>query len=512
MKPMFTTLYKRLCSVFSRLMSGTISAQKLARFLIVLTAAMLLPLMIIALYNYPADDDFGFVLPVATAWVQTGSLWEALRAIGQKVADTYQTWQGDFASTALFCITPMVFDIQLYFLDNWLMLALLCLSIGYLVKSAMQLLKADKAVFWIVYVPCLILALQFMPSIGYSIYWHNGGQYTTAACTLFLLTGLLLRTAQKQAHGRALFRGVSIAACAFMLGGSFYGPALGAFVLLAVWTVWAFATQARNRMQCAAALAIFAAAFVISLLAPGNALRQDRTGETVGALTAVITAVLDSFDLIGGWLSPQLLGAFLLIGPAVWNPLRDSEFSFRHPLAAFVGLYGLLAASLVPGIYTGFGYDTERYMNALYFYFLLFAIGSFIYAEGWLIRRLQHSGQNHLLEASKALGKRFSAGFLVLVIALTVLGGFEFTIMNTSSVSALKSLVTGEAAQFHEEMLERQEYIRVTDSDVVAVKPLKNQPYVFKEDRLPWQGIYGRVRYMKWYFELFHNAQNESLP
>jgi hypothetical protein len=84
--------------------------------------------------------------------------------------------------------------------------------------------------------------------------------------------------------------------------------------------------------------------------------------------------------------------------------------------------------------------------------------------------------------------------------------------MNTSSVSAIKSLVTGEAARFHEEMMERQEYIRLTDSDVVAVKPLKNQPYVFKEDRLPWQGIYGRVRYMKWYFELFHNAHNESTP
>ena len=80
--------------------------------------------------------------------------------------------------------------------------------------------------------------------------------------------------------------------------------------------------------------------------------------------------------------------------------------------------------------------------------------------------------------------------------------------MNTSSVSALKSLLTGEAKQFHEEMKVRQEYIRVTDSDVVAVQPLSVAPYVFKNDRLPWQGIYGRVRYMKWYFELFYNAEH----
>ena len=33
----------------------------------------------------------------------------------------------------------------------------------------------------------------------------------------------------------------------------------------------------------------------------------------------------------------------------------------------------------------------------------------------------------------------------------------------------------GEAAQFRQEMAERQEYIRVTDSDVVAVQPLSGE-------------------------------------
>ena len=93
-------------------------------------------------------------------------------------------------------------------------------------------------------------------------------------------------------------------------------------------------------------------------------------------------------------------------------------------------------------------------------------------------------------------------------MALTALGGFAFTIMNTSSLSAAKSLVTGEAARFREEMAVRQEYIRVTDSDEVDVPALSGQPYVFKYDRLPLQGFYGTVRYMRMYFELFYNAQN----
>lgn len=509
---MFKTLLERYGSMFSKWMNKSITAGQLARLCQVLLVVMLIPLILVALHNYPADDDFGFVLPVAAAWVETGSLWEVCKAIVQKTYDTYMTWQGYFVSTALFSVTPMVFDIGLYFLDNWLMLALLCLSVGYLVKSVTRLLQADRHVFWIVYTACLVLVLQFMPSIANSIYWHNGGQYTTAACTLAIMIGMFLRTAQKQPQCKAHVHAVLLSVCAFMLGGSFYGPALGAFVLLLLWTFWAWGTRSSNRWACTAALVFFLLSFAINVCSPGSALRQAQIGEPRSVGETLIVSILDSFDLAGSWASPQLLAMLILVGLALYQSLRASSFRFKHPFLIAIAFYGLFSSSLAPAVYTHSAWETGRYINILYFYFLVFAIGSFIYAEGWLIRRLESHEQTHLLEAAKNLGKRFSVGLLALVIALTALGGFEFTIMNTSSVSAIKSLVTGEAAQFHEEMMERQEYIRVTDSDVVDVKPLSVQPYVFKQDRLPFQGIYGRVRYMKWYFELFHNAQNEPAP
>ena len=501
-------------SFLSRVAGIRISRRALARMMAALFVLSLIPLVLVAVYNYPADDDFGFVLPVSTAWVNTGSLWEVLKAIWQKTYETYLTWQGDFVSTALFCVTPMVFDIDLYFLDNWAMLSLLCLSVGYLVKGlTAHWLKADKTTFWLVYPAVMVLMLQFMPSISYSIFWHNGGQYTTAACTLMLLVGLLLRCENEQTKARSMVRMACAALLGFMLGGSFFGPALGALVLAALWTLAAWARKSRGKWHSTAALAFFVLAFLISVLAPGNALRQERTGESMGAVMTVITAVLDSFDLVGQWMAPQLWAMLLLIVPALWKPLKESSHHFRHPLWVFVMLYGLFSASLAPGIYTGFGYDTARYLNVVYFYFLIMAVGSVAYFEGAFIRWLERAQKDrewahHLLLSAQDVGKRFCAVYLAVVIFLTTMGGFGFTIMNTASVSALKSLVTGEAKQFKQEMAQRQEYIRVTDSDVVAVQPLSVQPYVFKNDRLPWQGIYGRVRYMKWYFELFHNAEN----
>jgi len=496
----------------ARLFSKRLSDRQLAVCCMLVIAAMLLPLMAIAPFNYPADDDFGFVLPVATAWVTTGSLWEVIRAIWQKTYDIYMTWQGNFVSTALFCVTPMVFDIDLYFLGNWAMLALLCLSVGYLFKGVCRCLGAGRSAFWIGYTAILVLTLQFMPSIAYSVFWHNGGQYTTAACTLFLLLGVLLRCTREQTVRRSIWRALATLVLGFMIGGSFYGPMLGAAVLMALLCAASFFKRSKCRWHCLIALAGMAVSMLISVLAPGNALRQERTGEAVGAVSTIVSACLDSFDLCGQWIGPELIAMLALLLSVMWRPLRESGYSFRHPVGVFVMLYGLFSASLAPGIYTTFGYTTERYLNVIYFYFLIMAIGSTLYATGWLIRQLEKENASALLKSTLELGKSYSVRFLALMLTLVMLGGFANTIMNVPSINALKCLATGEAAQFHADMMERQEYIRITDSDVVDVQPLASQPYVFKRDRLPFQGIYGRVRYMKWYFELFYNAETGTAP
>ncbi|MCI6378032.1 MAG: DUF6056 family protein [Clostridiales bacterium] len=499
-----------MSKLFARLCETGVSRRALARGMMLLFLASLIPLIAIAPYNYPADDDFGFVLPAATAWVQTGSLWEVARQIFQKTYDTYLTWQGDFVSTAIFGLTPMIFDIRLYFLSNWFALALVCLSAGYLLKGVVCLhLKASRDTFWIVYAAVMLLTLQFMPAIGYSVFWHNGGVYTVTVCFLALLLGLLLRCAAPQSRARALVRGALAALCGFLLGGSFYGPMLGALVLVSMVALYAFSSRQRCRWQSAAALAGLLVALALSASAPGNAVRQGLNDAPMHPVKAVIVSALDSFDLAGSWMKPQLLAALMLILPALWQPLRDSRFTFRRPFWVFVSLYGLFSAAIVPGVYTHAGYDTERYLNALYFYFLIFAIGTAVYWEGALIRWLQSRKTPPAalaLQAAHTLGNRFTALLLALAILFTGFGAFDFTIMNTSSLNAAKCLLTGEAARFRQEMAERQEYILATDSDDVKVQPLSSQPYVFKYDRLPFQGIYGRVRYMKMYFELFDNA------
>lgn len=476
----------------------------------------LLPLVIVAIYNYPADDDFSFTLPAATAWVSTHSLRAVLSAIKDHTATIYRIWQGDFTSTFMFALNPMVFNIKLYFLANWYILAFLCLSAGYLVKSITNhWLNASSSTFWIVYTAVMILMLQFMPNIGESIYWFNGGQYTVAACFMMLTLGLLVRCNQTQSKTRGLIRGLLLCFCGFILGGSFYGPALGAFVVLLMVCITSLITRMRMRWHTLATLAAFCIAFYISLIAPGNTVRQELAGESLGALATVFSSILDSFDLMGSWFSPQLIAMLLLIIPVLWIPLKESNLPFKHPLWLSVILYGMFAATLAPGIYSGAGYGIPRYLNATYLYFLIALMGSLVYAEGalirWLERRAESDACCHFLSATRQLGKRFSGGYLALCLVLLTLGGFSNTIMNRPSINAVKVLVSGEAAQYYSEMQDRQEYIRTTNSDVVNVRTLSVTIPIFKHDQLPFQGNYGRVRYMKQYFELFHNDQTADV-
>lgn len=484
----------------------SLSPKALGRVCLVLFVLSLIPLIAIALYNYPADDDFTYGFVVAQRWAQTHSLWQVVLAIGEKAAETYQIWQGNFVSNVLFNVSPLIFGVQYYFLSNWAFLALLCLSVGYLLKGALTLLKAGRPAFWIVYGAVMTLTLQFMPSIGYSVYWHNGGIYTVTACFLFLLEGVLARCLEGQSRGRAVVRGGAAALLGFLIGGSFYGPMLGALVLVLAQTVWAWVRHARNRVHCLIALLFLLLAMAISVAAPGNLLRQERTGEALGPMMAVLTAVKDSFDVAAGFLRPQLLAALMLIIPALWQPLQKSPYAFRHPLWAAVALYGLFSASLVPGVFTGFGYTTERYYNVIYFYFLMLALGCGVYAEGAFIRLLERR-RDIPLRVGEGFGQRYTALYLLVCLGLLLAGGLNQPLSSVSSLSAARSLLNGEASRFRQEMSEREYYLLVTpEKELTEVEPLSVQPQVFKEDKLPWQGVYGRELYMKWYFELMYYA------
>ena len=489
-----------------------LSREALAKWCKVLFVLMLIPLVLVALYNYPADDDFAYTAEASVTWVRTHSPIATIKAILAKMTSDYLTHFGLFMHPIFNATNALIFDLNLYFLNNWYMLALVCLLCGYLLKGVLvHWLGADKSTFWIVYTALMILVLQFMPCIGEGVYWHAGSNHTFSALMLLALLGLLTRCHLPQSRGRAIWRIFWITVCCACVGAVEYSTLLGGTLTIVLLAFWAFTAKSKSRPYFVYALVVLAVVLLIFAISPGNAIRQDKVGEPMNPVTAVIVTVLDSFDLAGKWLSPHLFAMLMLIIPAMWKPLKESKLTFKHPLLWFITGYGLFSAAMVPGVYSTYGYDTGRYLNVLWLYFLLMVLGSVLYLEGSLIRWLEKQESEEAqaaLKATGSLGQRYTSLYLALCLFFLGMGGFSVTIMNTSSISATKSMLTGEAASFRRQMAEREEYIRVTDSDVTEIKPIMERPYVFKDDKLPWQGKYGAVRYMKYYFEVHYFAEH----
>ena len=129
-----------------------LSQEQMAKVMAILFALMLIPLMAIAFYNYPADDDFPYTVDASAAWVQTRSIGAVLSAIIGKIVHSYQNSFGLFMHPLYNSTNALIFGIEWYFLNNWYVLAMVCLSVGYLLKGVVRgLLNASRSAFWIVY-------------------------------------------------------------------------------------------------------------------------------------------------------------------------------------------------------------------------------------------------------------------------------------------------------------------------------------------------------------------------
>jgi hypothetical protein len=495
------------------IINKSITQKRLALIFVILFVISLIPLLVIALYNYPADDDFAFIYPVSSAWVNTHSFSDVVKVIVDGVKNEYLTWNGYFSHFVYLRVSPLIFGIQYYFISNWFVLAMVCLSIAYAVRSiVIQQLKASKSVFYLAYVAIMVMVIQYMPSISEGVYWNSGASYVVTWCYIMFSYGMLIKCSLPQTLFQKIFRGLLLIFCGFYLGGGVLPVALSAWLLFLFYMTFHISRKAPNRLYAVLLFCTISIALFLSIIAPGNALRQELFGESQGVFRTIVTSILESCDLVGRWFSLQLIAMLMIILPVLWMPMKKSTLKFKHPFLVALALFAVFSSTLAPGIYTNFGYTSNRYINPVYFNFLIFVFCSVIYAQGAVIRLLERKQEEiapkGLIIATQNIGKRFSILYLMICLVVLMFGSFGNTIMNTSSVSAAKSLVTGEAATFRNEMSERQEYIRVTDSDIVAVSPIHTKPYVFKDDKLAWQGIYGTVRYMKWYFELYYKPES----
>ena len=85
----------------------------------------LIPIILLSTYNFPCADDLGYSIYTRHAWVDTHNLFSVLGAAGRKVAESYQIWQGTWASIFLMALQPGIFEDGTYWIGTLMLLAAL---------------------------------------------------------------------------------------------------------------------------------------------------------------------------------------------------------------------------------------------------------------------------------------------------------------------------------------------------------------------------------------------------
>lgn len=463
----------------------------------------LIPLYLIAWYAFPSADDFFYLGQTLPIWEQTGSIAAMVQAALQQTVQRYFEWQGNFTFIFLTFLQPASFGEQYYGLTAVITLTALVLCGLYFFRVLLRsYMKASRSISWIISLLLLFLLVQYMYEPVEGLYWHPGAiSYTFCYALGLWMNGLLLQMVRHSSLHRRLLCFVPAVVLAPIVGGSNYSTALVSAMLIVLLVIYLFVKKQRqNAVLCLTVLLLLAVALMISILAPGNGLRQETVGEASVIKGFVVSVVYAVYSMANATTVPVLL-AWVFLVPMFYRLAKKSSLDFSHPVWATILLFGLYAALGMPCFYAlGFAIP-ERNINLIYFSYYPVVLCEMFYLMGWLSHRFADKLPNWQIGVlyEKRLGTVFA--IFCLLFALSIGGqiavgkgedgGLAFERM-PAGLSAAYSIMTGEAQEYHAQMLEREQICRNAPEEDVVLPALTAKPWVLTylditEDPRDWK-------------------------
>lgn len=439
----------------------------------------MLPIWYLTRYTLPGRDDFTYGVNTHAAWLATHSFGEVIRAAAATTAESWHLWQGTWSSIFLMALTPGIFGERWYFLTGIIMTGILGCSIATLVHVVMKKYVGDDAKEakyqrGICILVLIFLSIQTMVSPLDGIYWYNGAlHYVFMESVLFFQVAVLLSFLGTSRKGRTGYLILSVFLAA-ILGGANLLTGLQSCILTVFLVLYEFWKKKKDRLLVLLPLLSNLISFGFNVLAPGNLIRE-KTAEGMGAVKAILMSFYWAAVFITEWMTPIVLIGFVFLLPIIWKMAKQSKTQFFHPFYVFFLSYCIFAAMFTPTLFATSSEGPDRCKNVMRVVLYLLVFFNLANDCGWLSQRKKNGMFCRILEEIEKNYAGWLAVTLVLLGTVFILPADKNTY---TSVSAVRSLVNGEAAQYYEENMKR--LVLYTDPEVkdVTVMPLKAHPYL----------------------------------
>lgn len=363
--------------------------KKISILTIMIFIMSMLPIWYLAFYARPSGDDYGYSMASHQAWISTHSLIEVFKAGFNTTKNMLRTWNGDWVTVFLFTLMPEVFAPYSFWVVPLFMTGIVIAATFYFAK---EVLVSRLGLKWyeaaMASSMALIACYQFIPSTAIGMYWYVGAMHYMMPHAVALV--VLAYLSKFERTGKIRYIVYSTVGTIIIGGSSYFSAFLVLLVYIMAMLLW-FRSD-RKLVLIGIPFASGIIALIIQILMPGNASRGGAGfGANAGMLFMTVFKALEQ-GLLGIWKYFQtktfVFLLLLVFAVFMWECLNrlESSMMFKWPALFVVFMYGIYASMYTPEIYVtvevSLGPATMEY-----FAFVLTAMASIVYVEGWLVNK-----------------------------------------------------------------------------------------------------------------------------
>ncbi len=467
-------------------------------FLIVVYLLSLIPLCMISKYNYPSADDYTNGSSTYHLWNETHSIPGILIDATGRTVDEYGGWRGCYTSSYLSALPPCIFGQEWTFLTPIITLILITLSVLFFMDQLVgNALKADRRIGVCLSMIILFACVQCLPSAARCelMYWYSGAcNYAYIHAFALIYFGLLIAVVNHQGKRRIIDTVLACIMAFIAAGGNQMSSLNGAIVVLTTIGMITWKKKWKQYKLLLIPLVFYLASFVLSMAAPGDWVRMQYT-TSMNPVKAVLVSLYYTFSrAVNEWTTWSVILLELMTIPFFWKLAKSIKFKVRYPILVIAFGYGVVSAMMTPPLFAVSSIEAGRIQGLVYWMYILVLTLCVGYAVVWGYQKL-HGVTGDIEVLNKNELSYDSCVFLLACIVffawgvgLTLLPDDHYFTM-TSAITDIRS---GKAKGFAEEMQERVELYENSETGIVEVYELENQPELLffsdiKPDSSDWE-------------------------
>lgn len=458
----------------------TVSSKKICAAVISLAIIALIPLLVISFYSHPQVDDYYYGIKTYHA-VQNGD--SVLKAAAAQVKETYTDWQGTYSAVFLFSLHPAIWGENFYFISTFILLSAFIGSTFLFCDVVLKkYFNASNVIYLTVSTALATVSIQLAPSPVQSYFWWNGSVYYTFFYSLALLffSSLLIYFKTKSKPTKTICT-ISCVILGVILGGGNFITALSSLFILFLVIAYLIYKKDKRVFFVGIVFIVFLTGFMISVMAPGNAVRQSSYTDHPGIIGSIIQSFFFSISEIYEFTTIPVVLFALMLFPLLSKVAKASKLSFKHPLLFLAVTFVTFTTQFTPTVYAWGGLGDKRIINIIFYFYLLLILANLFYLGGFVTQKYGYKPQKSIEFIKKT---RNFVAVIALSLVVIIFAAFNnkkhpdwYDGTGLASASAIHSLYTGEAQQYDKENNERIKILTDKSIHNVTFEPLSVTPY-----------------------------------